>query len=100
MNKSGLKQAGEIITLVGAILETILHSTLILATVGIWILFAAIFIPLTWISRTNSVKKDSKGWMIYGIVQSVFFNPVGLVGYILLLIDKVNSDKKEEIKEE
>ena len=35
MNKSGLKQAGEIITLVGAILETILHSTLILATVGI-----------------------------------------------------------------
>jgi len=100
MNKSGLKQAGEIITLIGAILETIMHSVLILPTVGIWILFAAIFIPLAWISRTKSVKNESKGWIIYGIVQSAFFNTVGLVGYILLLIDKVNSDKKAEVKEE
>ena len=101
MNKSGVKQAGEIITLVGAILETIAHSTLIFLTVGIWVVFAAIFIPLSWVSRTNSVKKESKGWMIYGIVQSAFFNTVGLVGYILLLVDKINSDKKEkEVKEE
>ena len=96
MNKSGLKQAGEIITLIGAILETIMHSTLIFFAIGIWIPFAAIFIPLAWISRTKSIKYESKGWMIYGIVQSVIFNTVGLVGYILLLIDKFNSDKKEE----
>ncbi len=100
MNKSGLKQAGEIITLVGAILETIMHSVLILLTFGIWIIFAAIFIPLAWISRTKSVKNESKGWMIYGIVQSVLFNTVGLAGYILLLIDKINLENKLQNKKE
>ena len=99
MNKSNLKQAGEIVTLVGAILETIMHSVLIILTFGVWLIFAAIFIPLVWISRTKSVKKESKGWMIYGIVQSVLFiNWVGLVGYILLLIDKINLENKLQNK--
>ena len=96
MNKSGLKQAGEIITLIGAIIETIMHSVLIFITVGVWIPLAAIFITLAWVSRTKSVKNKSKGWMIYGIIQSVCFNTVGLVGYILLLIDKFNLDNKIE----
>ena len=93
MDKSGLKQAGEIITLIGAILETIWHSILILST-GVWILFAAVFIPLLWISRSKATKYQSKGWMIYGIIQSIISNWVGLVGYILLLVDKINLDNK------
>lgn len=96
MNKSGLKQAGEIITLIGAIIETIMHTLLIFITFGVWIPFAAIFITLSWISRIKSVENTSKGWMIYGIIQSVCFNTVGLIGYILLLIDKVNLDNKIE----
>lgn len=94
MKKSGLKQAGEIITLIGAILETIFHALLLIYSEGVWLIFAAVFIPLLWISRNNAVGNQSKGWMIYGIIQSVFFNWVGLVGYILLLIDKVNLDNK------
>lgn len=100
MHKSGLKQAGEIMTLIGGIFETIIHVILIFVTIGLWIIPAAALIPLAWVTRKQSVTNEVKGWMIYGIVQSFFFNLLGFIGYILLLIDKNNLENQSENKKE
>lgn len=91
--KTGLRSAGEICTLIGCILETIFHSAAILATFFMWLIPGIIFIVLSWVTRNQAVKNDSKGWMIYGIIQSFFFNWVGLAGYICLLIEKIQREK-------
>ena len=93
--KSGLRSAGEVCTLIGCILETIFHVFATFATFFMWLIPAIIFIVLSWVSRNQAVKNDSKGWMIYGIIQSFFFNWVGFAGYICLLIDKVNRDNNK-----
>ncbi|MEG2788844.1 MAG: hypothetical protein RR942_13615 [Romboutsia sp.] len=102
MEKSGLRQAGEIVTLVGAIIETVGHAMLIIGTFFMWTIPAAIIIPLIWVARGNAKSKDSKGWMIYGIVQGVLCGWISLVGYILLLVDKIQRENKmpEQISKE
>jgi hypothetical protein len=80
-----MKQAAKTVTLIGAIVETIIHVILIFSTLGIWIIPAAAFIPLSWVAH-NKASQGFKGWAIYGIIQSIFFNTIGLVGHILHVI--------------
>lgn len=92
MEKSGLRNAAEIVLLIGAILETVGHAILIFCTVFIWTPFAAVIIPLLWVARSKALK-GSKGWNIYGIVHGTLTGWVTLAGHIMLLIDN-NSKAK------
>jgi hypothetical protein len=90
-----MKQAAVILTLIGAILQMVGHTIAIFATFGVWLIGAAIFVPLTWIARNKTIQ-GSKGWAIYGIVQSVLlFDLVSLVGYILHVVD-LSTQKQEQ----
>ncbi|MFV0247248.1 MAG: hypothetical protein ACK5HS_04910 [Mycoplasmatales bacterium] len=89
--KTGLQQAGEILTLIGAILTTVGWSILMLITLFLLSLPAILIIVFLWVTRTMVVKKKSKGWNIFGIVFTVIvFDWISLAGYICLLIDYVN----------
>lgn len=87
MEKSALRSTGEILILIGAILSTIIQSFFILITFFIWTLPGAAIIAFAWVNRALALK-GSKGFMINGIVFSALTDQVGLIGYILLLIDK------------
>ncbi|MEF9951570.1 MAG: hypothetical protein RR840_07255 [Clostridium sp.] len=86
MNKSGVRQAGEITLLVGAILDTITQGVLILCSLFIWAPFGGALIALLWVSRHQAMK-GKKGWMIYGIVQGALSGWVTMAGHILMLVD-------------
>ncbi|MEG0371473.1 MAG: hypothetical protein RR515_00235 [Clostridium sp.] len=98
MSVSGVRQAGEIVLLIGAILDTITQAVLIFCTFFIWTPFAGALIPLLWVAR-NKALKGSKSWMIYGIVQGALFGWVTLAGHILMLIDysKKENQRNENI---
>lgn len=89
--KSGLQQAGEILTLIGAIFTTIGWSIITLVSLFILTLPAILAIVFIWITRLMVVKNKSKGWNIFGIVlTAIIFDGISLAGYICLLIDKTN----------
>ncbi len=95
--KSTLRIAGEILTLVGAILSTIGQAILLIFF--FWtivpIFWAPLVIVFTWVTRNIVLKRDSQGWLIFGIVLTALTDWIGLAGYICLLIDKVIRDKEQ-----
>ncbi len=95
--KSTLRVAGEILTLVGAILSTIGEAILLIFF--FWtivpIFWAPLVIVFTWVTRNIVLKRDSQGWLIFGIVLTALTDWIGLAGYICLLIDKVIRDKEQ-----
>lgn len=93
--KSTLRTTAEILILIGAILSTIYSSFILLAT--FWLIlpiiwFAAV-ITFTWVTRHQAIAKDSRAWIIFGIVLSTFGNWVGLAGYICLLIEHIRNEQ-------
>ncbi len=97
-----MRKAAEIIILITEILGFIGAGALALlglltlpSSVGGGLLFIAIAALIAWLSRmlyVKPVKQRSMGWTIAGIV--IFFGSVlGMVGYILLLIDIIQNDK-------
>ncbi|MEG1415245.1 MAG: hypothetical protein RSA01_00225 [Clostridium sp.] len=86
MNKSGVRQAGEVTLLVGAILDTISQAAIILFSFLIWAPIGGALIALLWVARDKALK-GSKGWMIYGIVQGALTGWVTMAGHILMLVD-------------
>ncbi len=94
MQKSGLRTAAEILILVGAILSTIIQAILILVTFFIWTIPAIVIIVFAWVNRSQALK-GSRGFTICGIVFSAFTDTLGLIGYILLLVDNINNPVPE-----
>lgn len=86
-NKSGLRVAGETLILIGAIIGTIIQALLIFATFFIWTIPAILFIVFLWVTRAKVLDSGSRGWNIFGIVLCAMTDTVGLIGYILLLVD-------------
>lgn len=92
--KSGLREAGEIVLLVGAILDTVTQGVLVVCTFFIWTPIAAVIIPLLWVARKKALN-GSKGWIIYGIVHGALTGWVTLAGHIIMLVD-YNKREREE----
>ena len=92
---SGIRSAANVLTLIGAILQTIIWAFIIIVTVGIGSIVAIPLIILAWVTY-NKTKNFIKGWNIYGIVQSICFcDMVGLSGYILALVDLSNIEREK-----
>lgn len=84
--KSGLRKAAEIVTLVGAILETIIYAFVILFTFGFGAIVVGPILILLWVARAQAMK-GSQGWAIYGIIHGFFTGWVTMAGHILFVID-------------
>lgn len=88
-----MKQAGWAITLVGSILEMFVHMYFIYLSGGWWIIGAAVFIPLSWVTRYHAAR-GHQGWAIYGIIHGFVFCLPSCIGYIFSEIGIV----REQIK--
>ncbi len=95
--KSGLRQAGEILILIGAILSTISQAVLILVTFFIWTIPGAVVIVFTWVTRNKVLKSGSRNWTIFGIVLGALTDWIGLAGYICLLIEDIQNENSNYV---
>ena len=85
--KSGLRKVSEVIILVGAIFETIIHAMFTLLSFGLYGIVSIPVLILTWVTRHQAVNRRSRGWAIYGIIHGVSGGWFTSLGYILLVID-------------
>lgn len=91
------RNTGEALILVGALLNTILQVLLVICTFGLWLIPAAIIIPLIWVSRAKVVGgKYSLGWNVTGFILAIGVDVFGAIGHLLVLIAQVNDVKARE----
>ncbi|MGL5327945.1 MAG: hypothetical protein ACRDD7_01670, partial [Peptostreptococcaceae bacterium] len=87
--KSIFLSVAKVMTLIGAIFNTVALITLIAGSNDSFsTIIYAILLGLVWVARNKSFNEEHRGWMIYSIfIGAITSNVFDIIGYICALIE-------------